>query len=77
MQSRVDKITRLIPYLFYANMRPALLTKIIIQSKKVLFPDGYPGPPPVEPTAEEQVVLREQLEKRLFDLVPRTSIFSL
>lgn len=63
-------LNRLIPYLFYANMRPALFTKIILQSKKVLFPDGYPGPPPVEPTLEEQVLIREQLEKRLFDLVP-------
>jgi hypothetical protein len=63
----------LIPHLFYANMRPALFTRTIIQSKKVLFPDGYPGPPPIEPTPEEQVLMREQLEKRLFDLVPRMS----
>lgn len=61
----------LIPHLFYANMRPALFTKIIIQFKKALFPDGYPGPPPIEPTPEEQVLMREQLEKRLFDIVPR------
>jgi hypothetical protein len=63
----------LIPHVFYANMRPALFTKTIIQSKKVLFPDGYPGPPPIEPTPEEQVLMREQLEKRLFDLVPGSS----
>lgn len=61
---------RLIPYLLYAQMQPSIFTKVVIQAKKVMFPNGYPGPPPVEPTIEEQVILREQLEKRLFGLVP-------
>lgn len=52
-------------------MRPPLFTKIVIESKKSLFPNGYPGPPPIVPTLEEQVINREELEKRLFDLVPR------
>lgn len=60
----------MIPYLFYEQMHPSIFTKIVVQSKKVLFPNGYPGPPPVDPTPEEQVILREQLEKRIFNLVP-------
>ncbi|CAG7851643.1 SubName: Full=Uncharacterized protein {ECO:0000313/EMBL:CCA70162.1} [Serendipita indica DSM 11827] len=62
-------VNRLVPYLFYTHTHPSMFTKILAQSKKVLFPDGYPGPPPVEPTIEEQVLIREQLEKRLFDCV--------
>ncbi|GJJ09430.1 hypothetical protein Clacol_003652 [Clathrus columnatus] len=46
------------------------LTKIIIQSKAVLFPNGYPGPPPVEPSPEEQVLIKEQLELKLFNFFP-------
>jgi hypothetical protein len=56
--------------LFYEKIHASIFTKIVLQSKKVLFPNGYPGPPPVDPTPEEQVILREQLEKRLFSLLP-------
>ncbi|KAG8798196.1 hypothetical protein FRC17_007540, partial [Serendipita sp. 399] len=47
-----------------------MFTKAVSQGKKVLFPNGYPGPPPVEPTPEEQILIREQLEERLCSLVP-------
>jgi hypothetical protein len=65
----------LIPYLFYEQVHLSIFTKIVLQSKKVLFPNGYPGPPPVDPTPEEQVLLREQLEKRLFNLLPCACLF--
>ncbi|CAG8632928.1 9354_t:CDS:2, partial [Acaulospora colombiana] len=39
-------------------------------AEKVLFPNGFPGPPPVEPNMEEQMLIREQLERRLFDVIP-------
>ncbi|KZW02086.1 hypothetical protein EXIGLDRAFT_637874, partial [Exidia glandulosa HHB12029] len=49
---------------------PNLLLKIVQQGKKLLFPNGWPGPPPVDPTPEEQVVIRESLEIRLAGLLP-------
>ena len=46
---------------------------VVRLSKQTLFPNGYPGPPPVDPTAEEQVVLREQLVKRITEWLPSTA----
>ncbi|PVG04749.1 hypothetical protein CPB86DRAFT_15627 [Serendipita vermifera] len=66
----VPFLNQLIPHLFYSRIDARVFTHIIIQSKKVLFPNGFPGPPPVIPTIEEQVLIREQLERRLFDIVP-------
>lgn len=43
---------------------------VVRLSKQTLFPNGYPGPRPVDPTAEEQVVIRERLVKRLVEWVP-------
>ena len=39
-------------------------------SKKTLFPNGYPAPPPPDPTPEEQIILRERLEMRLLSILP-------
>lgn len=41
-------------------------------AKSNLFPNGYPGPPPVIPTAEEQIVIREQLVCQVERRIPRT-----
>jgi hypothetical protein len=46
------------------------ITRIVAQGKKTLFPNGYPGPSPLDPSPEEQIILREQLETRLSTLVP-------
>ena len=46
------------------------MLSVVRVSKRTLFPNGYPGPPPVDPTAEEQVVIREEVIKRLTERVP-------
>ncbi|KLO13949.1 hypothetical protein SCHPADRAFT_939944 [Schizopora paradoxa] len=39
-------------------------------SKETLFPNGYPGPSPVIPTAEEQGVMREKVISQVLERVP-------
>lgn len=66
---------RFIPHALNTQaLTPARITGIVAQTKNVMFPNGYPGPSPVEPTREEQLLLREQLEMRLLDLVPCTQL---
>jgi hypothetical protein len=65
---------RLVPYMLQAQMTAPRIAEIVATSKKVLFPNGYPSPPPIDPALEEQVIMREQLETRLLDLLPRMSI---
>ena len=65
---------RCVPYMLHAQITAPRITQIVVTSKKVLFPNGYPSPPPIDPTPEEQVIMREQLETRLLDLLPRMSI---
>ncbi|KAG8689523.1 Proteasome subunit alpha type-2 [Ceratobasidium sp. 423] len=60
---------KLIPFMLSRTISPAFLTNAIRAGKRALFPnDGWPGPAPVEPTIEEQLLLREQLEGRLSEL---------
>ena len=62
---------RYTPYLLRQRVfTAALLHKLIVLGKKLLFPNGWPGPPPIDPTPEEQVVIRESLEIRLAGLLP-------
>jgi len=39
-------------------------------SKQTLYPNGYPGPPPMMPTPEEQGMMKEQVISQLLDRVP-------
>ena len=39
-------------------------------SKHALFPNGYPEPPTTDPTPEEQIIIRQQLVRRLREQVP-------
>jgi hypothetical protein len=57
--------------MFQAQITAPRITQVVATSKKVLFPNGYPSPPPIDPTPEEQVIMREQLETRLLDLLSR------
>ncbi|KAF8527857.1 PXA domain-containing protein [Hysterangium stoloniferum] len=64
-------LDKALPYILFTHIiNPPQLTRIIAISKQTLFPNGYPGPPPVEPSPEEQIVLREQLEARLLTILP-------
>lgn len=46
------------------------MLSVVRLSKQTLFPNGYPGPAPVDPTEEEQVAIREQVVKRIAERVP-------
>ena len=66
-----DRFLRALPYFLYNHaLSTSRLTQIIVLSKKTLFPNGYPGPPPPDPTIEEQIILRERLETRLLTILP-------
>jgi len=51
-------------------LSPGRLVDIIQIAKKTLFPNGYLAPPPIDPTPEEQVVIRERLAARIKEVVP-------
>ncbi|KAG9100830.1 hypothetical protein FS749_012549 [Ceratobasidium sp. UAMH 11750] len=64
-------LERLVPFILSRAISPSSLSQILQAGKRSLFPnDGWPGPPPVEPTTEEQLLIREQLEGRLGELCP-------
>ena len=42
--------------------------------ERILFPlDGYPAPTPPDPTPEEVVTMRQELDERLEGFIPRES----
>ncbi|KAK0198640.1 PXA domain-containing protein [Armillaria mellea] len=51
----------LFPYLLDSILSPALLLNIVRIGKRTLFPNGYPTPPPVDPTPEEQAEIYAKL----------------
>lgn len=66
---------RLLPHLLYTRLlTPSRITGLVKIGKNTLFPNGYPGPPPIVPSLEEQIILRRNLELRLSELVPCTSL---
>ena len=42
-------------------------------AKKTLFPNGYLAPPPMDPTPEEQVILRDRVATRIQEVIPGKS----
>lgn len=52
---------------------PVRISSLVVLSKQILFPNGYPGPPPVTPSRAEQTILREGLERRIEELTPGLS----
>ncbi|KAK0208541.1 PXA domain-containing protein [Desarmillaria ectypa] len=54
-------LDRLLPYLLDSILSSALLLNIVRTGKRTLFPNGYPAPPPVDPTPEEQAEIYAKL----------------
>ncbi|KAJ7225763.1 PXA domain-containing protein [Mycena pura] len=54
-------LDRLLPYLLTQALSPKLLLTTMRNAKRTLFPNGYPAPPPVDPTPEEQAQIRARL----------------
>ncbi|KIJ68760.1 hypothetical protein HYDPIDRAFT_81487 [Hydnomerulius pinastri MD-312] len=64
-------MNKLFSHLLYSRVLSASsILSIVRISKRTLFPNGYPGPPPIDPTPEEQVVIRQQLIKRITERFP-------
>ncbi|GBE78161.1 predicted protein [Sparassis crispa] len=64
-------LSRLLPYLLYTHVLSVdRVTDIVRIARRALFPEGWPIPPPVDPTPEEQTALREELGRRLLASVP-------
>ncbi|KAF9535806.1 PXA domain-containing protein [Crepidotus variabilis] len=55
-------LDKLLPHMLYTFLSPLFILNTVKTAKKTLFPNGYPGPPPVEPTLEEQMEMRRKLE---------------
>lgn len=64
-------INNLLSYVLYNRVLsfPSILSLVRL-SKRTLFPNGYPGPPPVDPTPEEQVMIRRRLIRRVSGMLP-------
>jgi len=54
-------LDKLLPHMLYAFLSPTFVLHTTRTAKKVLFPNGYPGPQPIDPTVEEQAELRRRL----------------
>lgn len=52
---------RLMPHLLMNQLSPAFILSTTRTAKRTLFPNGYPGPPPIEPSLEEQAEIRARL----------------
>jgi hypothetical protein len=68
----------LIPHLIETHLlTPRTSISLIDLLERILFPlDGYPAPTPPDPTPEEVVKMRQDLDKRLERLVPGKSAYS-
>jgi hypothetical protein len=63
--------SRLLTHLLYTRVLCASSILFVLRlSKRTLFPNGYPGPPPIDPTPEEQIIIHQQLLRRLREQVP-------
>lgn len=59
--STASFLDKLLPYLLQRFLSPSFILNITRLSKRTLFPNGYPGPPPIIPTLEEQAEIRAKL----------------
>ncbi|KAL4068356.1 PXA domain-containing protein [Scleroderma yunnanense] len=64
-------INNFLCYMLYNQvLSTASVLSIVRLSKGTLFPNGYPGPSPVDPTPEEQDRIRGQLIRRVTEMIP-------
>jgi hypothetical protein len=54
-------LDKLLPHILYSILSPGFILNLVRLSKRTLFPNGYPGPPPIEPTPDEQAAIRRRL----------------
>ncbi|TFY59508.1 hypothetical protein EVJ58_g5731 [Rhodofomes roseus] len=67
-------LSRLLPYLLYTHaLSPDRIVGIVRSARRALFPEGWPAPPPPDPTPEEQAAMRAALGRRLLAAIPGQS----
>lgn len=54
-------LDKLLPHLLATIVSPAFILNMTRTAKRTLFPTGYPGPTPPDPTPEEQAEIRAKL----------------
>ncbi|KAJ3500567.1 hypothetical protein NLJ89_g9736 [Agrocybe chaxingu] len=54
-------LDKLLPHMLFNFLSPAFVFNITRTGKRTLFPNGYPGPPPIDPSPEEQAEMRARL----------------
>ncbi|KAF9036448.1 hypothetical protein BDZ89DRAFT_1090801 [Hymenopellis radicata] len=54
-------LDRLLPFIIHRTLSPMLVLNIVRIGKRTLFPNGYPAPPPIDPTPEEQAQILAKL----------------
>ncbi|CAA7266642.1 unnamed protein product [Cyclocybe aegerita] len=54
-------LDKLLPHMLFNFLSPAFVFNITRTGKRTLFPNGYPGPPPIDPSPEEQAEIRARL----------------
>ncbi|KIK57753.1 hypothetical protein GYMLUDRAFT_172065 [Collybiopsis luxurians FD-317 M1] len=60
-------LDKFLPYFLTRTLSTSLLLNITRTAKRTLFPNGYPAPPPIDPTPEEQAETRRRLVHFLDD----------
>ncbi|KAI6153285.1 PXA domain-containing protein [Pisolithus tinctorius] len=64
-------INSFLSYMLYSQVLSfSSMLSLVRLSKRTLFPNGYPGPPPVDPTPEEQAMIRRLLIRRVSEMLP-------
>jgi hypothetical protein len=64
-------IDRLVPFLIADAITAKNGLRLIDHVERLLFPDGWPGPPPIEPTPEEARDLDVDFRQRVHEVLPK------
>jgi len=59
--SVIPFLDKLLPHLLYSVLSPGFILNLVRLGKRNMFPNGYPGPPSIDPTPEEQAAIRQRL----------------
>ncbi|KAF8167887.1 PXA domain-containing protein [Crassisporium funariophilum] len=54
-------LDKLLPHLLFNFLSPGFVLNTTRTAKRTLFPNGYPGSPPIDPSPEEQAEMRARL----------------
>lgn len=54
-------LASLLPFIIHRTISPLLILNVVRIGKRTLFPNGYPGPAPIDPTPEEQAQILAKL----------------